>query len=114
MIEQQTKLYRYEDFYYDTVIRVELIECDIINYTPCGAWIWYYGKKKFVNFNWRKAPAYKTKKEALESFIYRKQRYLAILEAKINQAKIALQIAETGNLHEPVKYTTNIAKVLFK
>jgi len=114
MIEQQTKLYRYEDFYYDTVIRVELIECDIISFTPCGAWIWYCGVKKFVNFSWRKAPAYRTKEKALQSFIYRKQRYLSILEAKVIQAKIALQIAESGNLHEPVKYTNNIDKVLFK
>lgn len=114
MNKQQTKLYRYDAFYYNTTIRVELLEFDIISYTPCGAWIWYYGKKKFVNFNWRKAPAYRTKEKALESFIYRKKRYLAILEAKVKQTKLALHLAESDNIHEAVKYTTVVDRILFK
>jgi len=100
-------LYRYEDATYSggfdeygdyipgsSILKVELREYGIIKRTPKGAWIDYYGDKKFVLLTARKKFACNTIEEAKESFVARKNRQLQILEAQLNKCKSALRIID--------------------
>jgi len=66
----------------------------ILKETPCGGWIDYYGTRKFVNLEYRKKFAARTKEEALIGFIARKNRQVKILSAQLNRAKYALSQGE--------------------
>lgn len=101
-------LYRYkerEDAYYDPEYeriyrlgtKVELFKYRVLSYTPCGAWIHYYGNssnKKFINFNWKKKFACKTPEDALDCFIARKNRHSAILTRQLKIVNDSLAIAK--------------------
>lgn len=104
-------LYRYDEILYSFGLdqfddpipgyRMELglTEYEIVKRTPKGAWIryplfsLYEDEKKFVLLTARKKFACETKEEALKSFAARKNRQIAILEAKLKVAKEALQRA---------------------
>jgi hypothetical protein len=69
-------------------------EYHVISQTKCGVWISLYpDKKKFINTTLRKQFAYATKEHALEAFIKRKERHIAILERQLEEAKDALCLA---------------------
>lgn len=87
-------LYRYEarvDLFDTGMFGLELVEHPIHHRTPCGAWIW--SGYKFVNLTKHKKFACETKEEALVSFIKRKERQVAILAAKHDEAVKALALA---------------------
>lgn len=97
-------LYRYEDSYdcggFDMdgdwipgplSTRVHLAEYTIKKFTPCGAWIRYGTKDKFVNFKTKKKFACITPKEALESFLARKAKQIQILQNQLERATEALE-----------------------
>lgn len=76
---------------------IEVTEYPIIKTTTCGAWIYAYGKKKFVNLQRKKKFACATVEDAYESFIYRKQRQIEILKKSLENAEMALSIATHRN-----------------
>jgi hypothetical protein len=73
------------------------LRCDtlkVIKQTPNGVWIVdRKGKKRMIRFNYNRQYAWHTKEEALTSFIARKERQIAILEAQSVQAEKFRQIA---------------------
>lgn len=81
------KLIRYEDRG-DVVLKEEY---PILKFTPQGAWIDVWGKKKFVLARTFKKFAAKTDEEARKSFFARKHRQLRILEHRIEGIKDAIQ-----------------------
>jgi hypothetical protein len=100
------KVYRYEDCLYSTgseeygyhaEVQLELVEFNIVKETPKGIWI-QFGTfveprkegRKFINLHSRKKFATFTKKEAIESYIKRKQRQIIILNARLATAQQAL------------------------
>lgn len=96
------KFYRYEDIreYYNTVRIRERIFYPIKE-TPKGYWIssdpryaertcpYYANRKRWVSKTSRKRYAYPTKEQAMESFVARKRRQVAILEGQLERAKVA-------------------------
>lgn len=68
----------------------------IIKRTKCGAWIDYWGSKKFVNLEARKRFACLTAEEALKSFQARKRRQISILKHRLAEAEAALTLKEDG------------------
>ena len=126
-----TTFYRYEDLLYawnylNEIPIVQIRECKyyLISKTPCGYWIssnenysqmeerytnyipHVLEKKRWVSKTATKRFAYPTKKEAMESFIARKQRQVTILTHKLSQAKDALaqaKIVIKGIDHETEK-----------
>jgi hypothetical protein len=100
------KLYRYDviqyclgiDEYGDPIkgigkIEIRKQEFDIIKHTPKGAWIDNFGTPKFVNLHANKKFACITEKEALISFIRRKQKYLELMSIREKITRIALKKA---------------------
>lgn len=97
------RFYRYEEIlYYGDGCKLIIRTFDLIEETPCGYWIGkniddefllYHEKKRWVSKTSRKRFAYPTKKEALDNFIARKHRQIAILKARIREAKMALTVA---------------------
>lgn len=69
----------------------------VVKHTAKGAWIISklgYSKKRFVLNSGRKRFAYQCKTQALESFIARKKRSIAINQYNIDIAREALVLAE--------------------
>lgn len=93
-MEEIKKLYRYEVSRYDVEDNLRLISFDVIKETDKGYWIESgIFPKKWVKKGGRKKYAYETPKLALYNFIKRYEKYIDILETKINPAKRHLKIA---------------------
>lgn len=69
-------------------------EYPVLKHTKCGVWVDVYGKKKFVNTQSRKRYAYATKDEAIVGYIKRTERYIKILQRKLNRAQNELSVAK--------------------
>ena len=69
-------------------------EFPILKHTKCGVWVDVYGKKKFINTQSRKQYAYATKDEAIVGYIKRTERYIKILQAKLDRARDGLDTAK--------------------
>lgn len=76
-------------------MRLTVSEFNIIRRTKCGAWINAYGTDKFVNLTCRKQFAYENIEDAMHSFKLRKSRQVKILTSQLENAKIALKLAES-------------------
>ncbi len=86
----------YNEDSYD--VKIYLVACEIISYTPCGVWVSGsgYGNrgKRFVNLRneggrkW----AYQTKDEAIRAVYYRKRRQLQIIEYQQQIANNAIAL----------------------
>ena len=66
---------------------------DVIRRTPKGAWISsfsHYKGERFVLLTARKQFASNTIKEAKNQFVFRKRKYIQILNSKIDDTEIAL------------------------
>lgn len=74
-------------------VGLELLTFKVIRATPCGLWISYYGKDKFISMRARKQFAAATKVEALDSYIARKNRHISILKSQLSNARIGLKLA---------------------
>lgn len=68
-------------------------EFRIIKRTPKGVWIDDYVRKRFINLEARRKFACANKADALASFIARKNRHIAILNAQLNDATLARGLA---------------------
>jgi len=108
--------YRYEDpiMYFDSYSKIQLLEYEVLKITPCGVWIKYHKNDNYIyapTFKFiegrkfilersilnktitKKRFAWPTKKEALDSYKYRKEYQINILFGKLEQAKVYLKIA---------------------
>jgi hypothetical protein len=84
-------LYRYYDHWTGTDrVDVYLHSFYVYKETPNGWWINDYGKKRWVSKTSRKKFAYPTIEQAKESFKYRKERQMKILDSQIKKARLAL------------------------
>jgi len=103
-------LYRYDgwNMSFDGFdIQLHLSKFRIFSHTPKGVWILIEGgklqnhkwiqNKKWVSNTSRKRFAYPTKKEALESLLYRKESQIAIIERQLKIAKAVIQKIEELN-----------------
>ena len=78
-----------------SVQRVVCLRYKVIRHTPKGVWLSLgFGGKRFVLDGTRKQFAHSTEKDALTSFLHRKQRHLNILEAQVDGVKEAMLTAE--------------------
>lgn len=80
-------------------VRLQLREYQVIRRTPKGVRIDdYRGSEhgRFISSEWNKQWACPTVEEARRSFIARKRRQARILEARLRQARAAMQLAEEG------------------
>jgi hypothetical protein len=62
--------------------------------TKRGCWIEDYGRERFILNDSRKRLAYPTKEEAMDSFIHRKVKHIAILRSQIDRAVNHLETAK--------------------
>ncbi len=86
-------LYRFQEILWsERSVSLVKQEHPVIKETPCGAWIDYYGSRKFVRLDAKKQFAHKTEKEAFESFQARKRRQVSILKTKLAIAEAALRL----------------------
>ena len=109
--EADMKFYRYttvEYAYYDSMSdeyrsrpfpdpHLQCTEYDLIRETPKGYWVGLKGLEsldRWVSKTARKRFAYPTKAEALNSFIIRKERQIAILTRQLQAAEVALEKAK--------------------
>ena len=90
--------YRYNVLNCASGIKLELQRIPVFKQTAKGVWLGNKWDKRFVLNDSRKKYAYPTESEALEGFIRRKQRYLAILRSQMHSTRIALEIAQSGDL----------------
>jgi hypothetical protein len=106
-------LYRYQEQSYSNGVdqfddslpsyqlKVNLHKYQIIKETPKGVWIKRnYIKDKFILLTAKKKFACRTKEEALESFIARKNRQIEILSGQLEIAKLAKKYAENGQIEK--------------
>lgn len=80
-------------------VRLQLREYQVIRRTPKGVRINDYSGSehgRFISSEWNKQWACPTVEEARQSFIARKRRQALILEARLRQARTAMQLAEDG------------------
>ena len=92
-----TELFRYEAWSGYGDKNIVLREFKIQKETPCGFWV-YDSKieaRRWIGKNTYRPHAFKTKEEALKSFIHRKLAYLKILETKKQSTIQALDIIKT-------------------
>lgn len=82
----------------DDNVKVLCMSYKIVKRTRCGVWIEFYAgsKRKFVNMQKHKKWACETEAEALESLKRRRERYLAILEDRIERTRIELDALRAG------------------
>jgi hypothetical protein len=83
---------------------IELYSYRVIRETSKGVWINDYGKDRFVLLTARKKFACRTKEEALESFIARKNRQIKILSDQLEKAKLAKKYAENKQIKKEPSY----------
>jgi hypothetical protein len=81
------------DFYFGKDIRLQYDEYQVIKETPHGYWIDVGMRKRWVSKTSTKRFAHTVKKEALESFVYKKVKHIAILEQQLNVTKQAMTLA---------------------
>ncbi len=85
----------WDDYEYKTFVHthtsVRFNEYHIIKKTEKGVWL---DGKRWVSNTARKRFAYPTKKEALEAFIYRKEKYQRILNSKLKTTEQAIEEAK--------------------
>lgn len=99
-------LYRYEDIEYTSIndkldhsllnmnLKIELHKYPIVKKTPKGVWINYGIGRRFVLLGAIKKFAYLTKKDAFESFKFRKQQQMKILTHQLCRVKEILYMIE--------------------
>jgi len=99
-------LYRINTYHYDTHIKCNLMIEKIVAYTPQGYWLGSPGyktvsgkvvppnKSRWINASSKKRYAYPTKREAIESFLLRKKRYVIHCERRFGVAKEELALAQ--------------------
>jgi hypothetical protein len=95
-------LHDYDDDLSDGGGRVDLCkeEYTITSLTPKGAWIspvgWYWRPKfKFMLAKARKRFAHDNEKDALESYVARQKRRIAILEYQLSKSRRGMALAKT-------------------
>lgn len=97
------KLYRYYkwcsdetllDYQENSNVFIDTEEFTITRETEKGYWIVVNGKDKWTSKTSKRRFAYPTKEEALENFIRRTKRSIAINHYNIDYAKLALKEAE--------------------
>ena len=113
----KNRLYRYQEQSYSNGVdqfdnplpgyklKIELHTYRIIRETPKGVWINDYGKDRFVLLTAKKKFACRTKEEALESFIARKNRQIGILSAQLEKAKLAKRFAKNNQIEKEPSYS---------
>ncbi|QDH84039.1 hypothetical protein KMC60_gp30 [Achromobacter phage vB_AxyP_19-32_Axy11] len=74
-------------------VGINLIEYTVIKYTPKGVWLNVLGRKRFVLHQGRKKFAHADKKDAVESFVARKDKQIRILQSQQNNAITARNMA---------------------
>lgn len=102
LISKPLRFYRYEQIELENGPQLSEREFQLLKETPCGWWIGYplgsitpLGPDKWwVSKTTRKRFAYPTRKEALENFIARKRRQVAILNYQLERAGQAWELAE--------------------
>ena len=94
--------YDYDDDLSNGSGRVDLCkeEYTVTSVTPKGAWIsptgWYWRPKfKFMLAKARKRFAHDNEKDALESYIARQRRRIAILEYQLSKSRRGMALAKT-------------------
>jgi len=99
-----THWYRYEDVQFAAMcdefghsegpgtMQLMCHEYRVLKETPCGVWLDLF-QKRFVKRNAKKRFACPTKEEALKSFKRRKEVQIRILQAQLDRAFRALQMA---------------------
>lgn len=96
-------LYRYSkyctnetlrDFDNKSCVKLQSEEFYVVNETDKGYWFIISGKKKWTSKTSKRRFAYPTKAEALENFIRRTKRSIAINNYNIDFAELALKEAE--------------------
>jgi hypothetical protein len=105
------KFYRYQDIFYESGPKIDLLEYKLIRKTPKGWWIirdwgtfsWNDGLESWVSATARKRLAYPTKKEALHSYKMRKMRQIGIYKARLEDAEILLEKIKDMEFVGPVK-----------
>lgn len=104
--------YRYEDYRTANMLdewdnptgstqRVCLMEMRVLKHTPKGVWLQRWPRldgRRFCLAECRKRYAAPTREEALRDFLARKQRQLAIYQAKIIGIKEAVRLAKSDIL----------------
>jgi len=90
-------------------VKLQLMELPLIKLTPKGAWVNYYGTKKFVLNTSKRRFAHPTKEEAKQAFIKRKHRQISILTAQLRNAQRALRFFEPLELPEVFNDTNRLS-----
>lgn len=93
--------FRAEGNVFSSTTNIDIQEFEVVKETPKGVWLDVYGKRKFVLNLAYKRWAYPTAKEALESLIARKTRYLSILHARIRLAEEIREAAKDKLKEDP-------------
>lgn len=106
-------LYRCYSYATNGEMRISIERFDITKRTKCGVWIDNHGAKKFINQNARKQWACKTKEEAKESFILRKESQIKILSGQLYNAKLALKILTDDKLSDKTNIQGGIPQNYF-
>jgi hypothetical protein len=95
-------LYRCEANYSSSGNNVYYQEFAVLRLTPKGYWIFtgmWHGDvptgEKWVSNESRKRYAHPTKEQALEAFIYRKKRYMSILQSRLARVDEVLWFAKS-------------------
>ena len=100
--------YRYEDFLQSSggidmcgewepgpsVLRVRVMQFDVVKKTPKGAWINGNGGKQFIADRWFNKFANPTLEGARQDFLARKRRLIAIQKRRIRDARLAIATAK--------------------
>lgn len=87
----------------DSSVTILIEELEVLKVTPKGVWLAYcsqYSDRRFVLNESRKRFACPTIKEALDSFVARKERQAGIYEARARTARRAIKLARTGTVTE--------------
>lgn len=95
-----TTLYRFDAARFEDGLRILLLEYSVLKSTPCGFWIQYY-PRKWVSGHSKKRFAYPTIEEAKVGFIKRKERQIAILKSRLDEAERALAMIQTEQTFSP-------------
>lgn len=91
----------------DSSVTILIEELEVLKVTPKGVWLkvdsydihgMVYRDRRFVLKECRKRYACPTIKEALDSFVARKERQAGIYEARARTARRAIKLARTGTV----------------
>lgn len=87
------KHYRYHDILYESGPKISLDEFNVIRHTPKGVWIAVYGEEKFVLNGVGKRFSHATKRDALHSYLKRKERQANIYYYRHQRAESCAKLA---------------------